>query len=167
MALAQWKHKAWVRRGFSSSIVAVGQPLHHPAERGRPNARSHAHDNGGVVHIRAGSRATGNLFRWLCKPHPRTGTGLAPRLAELGRDDRSSEYGNRLRACLAAGFIGRPPLFREAARGLLETDGIDTIADVTPQIAQLRPFVRSGLQILLVVELSTISSRTPPTSPSG
>ena len=49
-----------------------------------------------------------------------------------------------------AGFIGRLPLFREAPRGLLETDGIDTIADMARRIAQLRPFVRSGLQVVLV-----------------
>ena len=49
-----------------------------------------------------------------------------------------------------AGFIGRLPLFREAPRGLLDTDGIDTIADIARRIAQLRPFVRSGLQVVLV-----------------
>ncbi len=49
-----------------------------------------------------------------------------------------------------AGFIGRLPLFREAPRGLLETDGIDTIAHLARSMAQLRPFVRSGLQVMLV-----------------
>jgi hypothetical protein len=49
-----------------------------------------------------------------------------------------------------AGFVGRLALFREAPRGLLETDGIDTIADMARSIAQLRPFVRAGLQVVLV-----------------
>jgi hypothetical protein len=49
-----------------------------------------------------------------------------------------------------AGFIGRLPLFRKAPRGLLETDGIETVADMARRIAQLRPFVRSGLQVVLL-----------------
>ena len=49
-----------------------------------------------------------------------------------------------------AGFIGRLPLFREAPRGLLETDGIESIADMTRRIAQLRPFIRSGLQVMFI-----------------
>lgn len=49
-----------------------------------------------------------------------------------------------------AGFIGRLPLFREAPRGLLETDGIDTVAELGKRIARLRPYVRAGLQVMLV-----------------
>lgn len=49
-----------------------------------------------------------------------------------------------------AGFIGRLPLFRESPRGLLEDDGIDTVTELSARIAQLRPYVRSGLQMVLV-----------------
>jgi hypothetical protein len=49
-----------------------------------------------------------------------------------------------------AGTIGRLPIFRTAPRGLLETDGLRTISDVASRLAQLRPFARSGLQVVLI-----------------
>lgn len=49
-----------------------------------------------------------------------------------------------------AGFLGRLPLFREAPRGLLEIDGVNAIADMAKRIAQLRPYVRAGLQLVLI-----------------
>ncbi|WP_174278269.1 helicase HerA-like domain-containing protein [Sphingomonas bacterium] len=49
-----------------------------------------------------------------------------------------------------AGTIGRLPLFKAAPRGLLEPDGVRTIADVAHRLAMLRPFARAGLQVLLV-----------------
>ncbi len=49
-----------------------------------------------------------------------------------------------------AGTIGRLPIFRATPRGLLEPDGVRTIADVAHRLAMLRPFARAGLQILLV-----------------
>ncbi|MEP9380572.1 helicase HerA-like domain-containing protein [Aquabacter sp. CN5-332] len=49
-----------------------------------------------------------------------------------------------------AGTIGRLPIFRASPRGLLESDGVRTIADVAHRLAMLRPFARSGLQVLLV-----------------
>lgn len=49
-----------------------------------------------------------------------------------------------------AGTIGRLPIFRTTPRGLLEPDGVRTIADVANRLAMLRPFARSGLQVLLV-----------------
>ena len=49
-----------------------------------------------------------------------------------------------------AGMLGRLPIFREAPRGVLEADGTRTIADLAERLANLRPFVRPGLQIVLV-----------------
>lgn len=49
-----------------------------------------------------------------------------------------------------AGTIGRLPIFRAAPRGLLEPDGVRTLADVAHRLAMLRPFARAGLQVLLV-----------------
>lgn len=49
-----------------------------------------------------------------------------------------------------AGTIGRLPIFRATPRGLLETDGLRTIRDVASRLAQLRPFARSGLQVVLI-----------------
>lgn len=49
-----------------------------------------------------------------------------------------------------AGTIGRLPIFRATPRGLLETDGLRTISDVARRLAQLRPFARSGLQVVLI-----------------
>jgi hypothetical protein len=49
-----------------------------------------------------------------------------------------------------AGTIGRLPIFRATPRGLLETDGLRTISDVASRLAQLRPFARSGLQVVLI-----------------
>lgn len=49
-----------------------------------------------------------------------------------------------------AGTIGRLPIFRAAPRGMLEPDGVRTVADVAQRLAMLRPFARAGLQVLLV-----------------
>lgn len=49
-----------------------------------------------------------------------------------------------------AGTLGRLPIFREAPRGMLEADGVKTVADLAQRLAKLRPFVRPGLQVLLV-----------------
>ena len=49
-----------------------------------------------------------------------------------------------------AGTIGRLPIFRAAPRGVLESDGVRTVADVALRLAKLRPFARSGLQVVLV-----------------
>ncbi len=49
-----------------------------------------------------------------------------------------------------AGRVGRLPVFREAPRGMLEADGVRTVAELAQRLAQLRPFVRPGLQIVLV-----------------
>lgn len=49
-----------------------------------------------------------------------------------------------------AGTIGRLPVFRAAPRGLLEPDGLRTVADVAQRLAILRPFARAGLQVVLL-----------------
>ena len=49
-----------------------------------------------------------------------------------------------------AGTVGRLPVFRTAPRGLLEPDGLRTVADVAQRLAMLRPFARAGLQVVLV-----------------
>lgn len=49
-----------------------------------------------------------------------------------------------------AGSLGRLPIFREAPRGMLESDGLRTVADLATRLAKLRPFVRPGLQIVLL-----------------
>ena len=49
-----------------------------------------------------------------------------------------------------AGALGRLPIFREAPRGMLEADGVRTVAELAQRLAKLRPFVRPGLQILLI-----------------
>lgn len=49
-----------------------------------------------------------------------------------------------------AGTLGRLPIFREAPRGMLEADGVKAVADLAQRLAKLRPFVRPGLQVLLV-----------------
>lgn len=49
-----------------------------------------------------------------------------------------------------AGGIDHLPLFKESPRGVLEPDGTRTIANLSSLIAQLRPFVRPGLQVLFV-----------------
>jgi hypothetical protein len=49
-----------------------------------------------------------------------------------------------------AGAIGRLPIFRAAPRGLLEVDGVRTTAEIAEHLAKLRPFVRPGLQVVLV-----------------
>lgn len=42
------------------------------------------------------------------------------------------------------------PLFKEAPRGVLEPDGLKTANFLAELLAQLRPFARPGLQIVLV-----------------
>ncbi len=49
-----------------------------------------------------------------------------------------------------AGTVHHLPLFKESPRGVLEPDGIHTVAYLSSLLAQLRPFVRSGLQVLFV-----------------
>ncbi|MGP3699721.1 helicase HerA-like domain-containing protein [Rhodobacter sp. NSM] len=49
-----------------------------------------------------------------------------------------------------AGTIGRLPIFRAAPRGVLEPDGVRTVPDIARRLAKLRPFARSGLQVVLV-----------------
>lgn len=49
-----------------------------------------------------------------------------------------------------AGAMGRLPVFREAPRGMLETDGMRTVGDLAQHLARLRPFVRPGLQVVLI-----------------
>ncbi|MCW5631861.1 MAG: DUF853 family protein [Rubrivivax sp.] len=49
-----------------------------------------------------------------------------------------------------AGAIDHLPLFKESPRGVLEPDGMRTVAHLSSLIAQLRPYVRPGLQILFV-----------------
>ena len=49
-----------------------------------------------------------------------------------------------------AGAIGHLPMFKEAPRGVLEPDGIKAINYLAQLLAQLRPFARPGLQIVLV-----------------
>jgi hypothetical protein len=49
-----------------------------------------------------------------------------------------------------AGTLGRLPRFREAPRGMIEADGVRTVAELAQRLAKLRPFVRPGLQVLLI-----------------
>ena len=49
-----------------------------------------------------------------------------------------------------AGFLGRLPIFREAPRGMLEPDGVKTVAELAQRLSKMRPFVRPGLQVTLV-----------------
>ena len=49
-----------------------------------------------------------------------------------------------------AGAIGRLPIFREAPRGMLEADGVRTVAELAQRLAALRPFARPGLRVVLV-----------------
>ncbi len=49
-----------------------------------------------------------------------------------------------------AGYLGRLPIFREAPRGMLEQDGVRTVVDLARRLAMLRPYVRKGLQVVLV-----------------
>lgn len=49
-----------------------------------------------------------------------------------------------------AGAIAHMPLFKEAPRGVLEPDGLKTANFLAELLAQLRPFARPGLQIVLV-----------------
>jgi hypothetical protein len=49
-----------------------------------------------------------------------------------------------------AGAVGRLPVFRESPRGMLEADGVRTVAELAQRLAKLRPYVRPGLQILLI-----------------
>ena len=49
-----------------------------------------------------------------------------------------------------AGSIGRLPIFRAAPRGVLEPDGLRTVADIARRLTKLRPFARSGLQVMLI-----------------
>ncbi|WP_437537392.1 helicase HerA-like domain-containing protein [Sorangium sp. So ce726] len=49
-----------------------------------------------------------------------------------------------------AGSLGRLPVFRESPRGMLEADGVRAVAEFAQRLAKLRPFVRPGLQILMV-----------------
>jgi len=56
------------------------------------------------------------------------------------------------RACLLghAGELGRLPLYREAPRGIYEPHGVRTVAHLAQLLAQLRPYARPGLQVVLV-----------------
>ncbi len=49
-----------------------------------------------------------------------------------------------------AGSVGRLPLYREAPRGLLELDGIRGITELAQRLARMRPFVRAGIQLMLI-----------------
>ncbi len=49
-----------------------------------------------------------------------------------------------------AGAIAHMPLFKEAPRGVLEPDGLKTANFLAELLAQLRPFARPGLQIVLI-----------------
>lgn len=49
-----------------------------------------------------------------------------------------------------AGAIGHLPLFKEAPRGVLEPDGIKSFTFISGLLAQLRPFARPGLQVVLI-----------------
>ena len=66
---------------------------------------------------------------------------LLPRIAALGNEP--SLLGH-------AGAIAHLPLFKEAPRGVLEPDGLRTINVLATLLAQLRPFARPGLQVLLI-----------------
>lgn len=56
------------------------------------------------------------------------------------------------RPCLLglAGELGRLPLYREAPRGIYEPHGSRTVAHLAQLLAQLRPYARPGLQVVLV-----------------
>lgn len=49
-----------------------------------------------------------------------------------------------------AGAIAHLPLFKEAPRGMLEPDGVKSVSVLATLVAQLRPFARPGLQVLMV-----------------
>ncbi|MFO1038943.1 MAG: helicase HerA-like domain-containing protein [Geminicoccaceae bacterium] len=49
-----------------------------------------------------------------------------------------------------AGSLGRLPVFREAPRGVMEADGVRTVAELADRLATLRPFARPGLRVMLV-----------------
>jgi hypothetical protein len=49
-----------------------------------------------------------------------------------------------------AGLIAHLPMFKEAPRGVLEPDGIQSVNTLAQLIAYLRPFARPGLQVLLI-----------------
>lgn len=49
-----------------------------------------------------------------------------------------------------AGRIGRLPVYREAPRGVYDAGGSRTVAQLAQALAQLRPFARPGLQVMLV-----------------
>ena len=49
-----------------------------------------------------------------------------------------------------AGRLGRLPTFREAPRGMLEADGARAVGELAQRLSRLRPFVRPGLQVVLV-----------------
>jgi hypothetical protein len=49
-----------------------------------------------------------------------------------------------------AGSLGRLPVFREAPRGVMEADGVRTVAELAERLATLRPFARPGLRVMLV-----------------
>jgi len=49
-----------------------------------------------------------------------------------------------------AGLIAHLPMFKEAPRGVLEPDGIKSVNTLAQLIAYLRPFIRPGLQVLLI-----------------
>lgn len=49
-----------------------------------------------------------------------------------------------------AGVVGHLPLFKEAPRGVLEPDGVKSISAIAELVAHLRPFARSGLQVMMV-----------------
>ncbi|WP_157654480.1 ATP-binding protein [Burkholderia ubonensis] len=49
-----------------------------------------------------------------------------------------------------AGSIAHMPLFKEAPRGVLEPDGLNSVGHLAQLVSQLRPFARPGLQVALV-----------------
>lgn len=49
-----------------------------------------------------------------------------------------------------AGAIAHMPLFKEAPRGVLEPDGLKAVNFLAALLAQLRPFARPGLQVVLI-----------------
>jgi hypothetical protein len=71
------------------------------------------------------------LLNVLVLPHI---PGVSPQAALLGH----------------AGAIGHLPLFKEAPRGILEPDGIKSVAAFATLLAQLRPFARPGLHVMFV-----------------
>jgi hypothetical protein len=49
-----------------------------------------------------------------------------------------------------AGAVAHLPLFKEAPRGVLESDGLKSVGILSTLLAHLRPFARPGLQIVFV-----------------